>query len=94
MEEFCCGALNDENSIRGSRPGSGNSTDPEGLIRQPYVYSEPTGGFLYVTVSRNSAGLAQLTIEHRDDHGKILNTVIRTNNNKAQPDPRPNESAM
>ena len=82
VEEFCCGALNDENSIRGSRPGAGNSTDPQGLIRQPYVYSEPTGGFLHVIVSRESAGTPQLVIEHRDDHGKILNTVIRTTGSK------------
>jgi alkaline phosphatase/alkaline phosphatase D len=30
VEEFGCGALNDENAIRGSFPGDRNSTDPEG----------------------------------------------------------------
>ena len=78
VEEFCCGALNDENSILGSRPGAKNSTDPEGKIRQPYVYSEPTGGFLYVTIQVDDKRKPRLSIQHMDDHGMVLNKVEKS----------------
>ena len=71
VEEFCCGALNDENSIRGVRPGANGSTDPEGLIEQPYLYSEPTGGFLEIAVEER-LGNAVLTFRFHDDHGVVL----------------------
>lgn len=71
VEEFCVGALNDENAIAGERPGTARSTDPEGKIRQPYIYSQPTGGFLYVTLDKDKT----ITLQHRDDHGLVLNTV-------------------
>jgi alkaline phosphatase D len=74
VEEFACGALNDENSRVGVPPGSKKGTDPEGLIKQPYTYPEPTGGFLHVTSQENGG----LVIEFRDDHGKILHTVTKT----------------
>ena len=32
FEEFSCGAPNDENAIRGEKPGGPKSTDPEGLV--------------------------------------------------------------
>ncbi|MCA9034204.1 MAG: alkaline phosphatase D family protein [Planctomycetaceae bacterium] len=77
VEEFCCGALNDENSIRGTRPGDKGSTDPDAEIRQPYIYDEPTGGFLHVLVTTRDDGVGELTIEHRNDQGQILNSVVR-----------------
>lgn len=73
VEEFSVGALNDENSIPGVKPGTAKSTDPAGVIRQTYMYDAPTGGFLRVVIDEDS----KLTIEHRDDHGVILNTVTR-----------------
>jgi alkaline phosphatase/alkaline phosphatase D len=73
FEEFSVGALNDENSIAGIRPGDKASTDPDGLISQPYIYPEPTGGFLHV----KSGGGGKLTIEFRDDHGKVLHEVVK-----------------
>jgi len=73
VEEFSVGALNDENAIPGVKPGTAKSTDPAGDIRQPYVYDTPTGGFLRVVIDDDS----KLTLEHRDDHGVILNTVTR-----------------
>jgi len=73
IEEFSVGALNDENSIAGMNPGDKASTDPDGLIRQPYIYPEPTGGFIHVRTS----GDGQLTIEFRDDHGKVLHEVVK-----------------
>lgn len=48
-EEFCCGALNDENSRLG--PKGARSTDPAGLIRQPYAQTERSGGFLQVKIT-------------------------------------------
>lgn len=74
VEEFSVGALNDENSIRGEKPGTARSTDPEGKILQPYLYSEPTGGFLHVTVDPEGT----LVLRHYDDQGEILNTVEKT----------------
>jgi len=73
VEEFSVGALNDENAIRGEKPGGPKTTDPEGTIQQPFLYPEPTGGFLRVTVDDS----ATLVLEHRDDHGVILNTVTK-----------------
>lgn len=74
VEEFSVGALNDENAIKGEYPGGPKTTDPEGLIKQPYHYKEPTGGFLHVTITDD----ALLTLEHRDDHGIVLNTVKKS----------------
>ncbi len=73
VEEFSVGALNDENSRRGVPPGSKKGTDPDGLVRQPYTYPEPTGGFLHVTVSE-----AGLRIAFHDDTGKMLHEVTKT----------------
>ena len=72
VEEFACGALNDENARLGVPPGSKKGSDPEGRIKQPYLYTEPTGGFLHVRVAD-----AKLVIEHRDDTGKVMNTVTK-----------------
>lgn len=77
VEEFAAGALNDENARLGVPPGSRKGTDPHSRIRQPYLYREPTGGFLHVNVTRDASG-AKLTVQHRDDHGKVMNTVAKT----------------
>ncbi len=70
VEEFSVGALNDENAIKGEKPGGPKTTDPEGKIRQPYLYPKPTGGFLQVTVSE-ADGQPRLRLRHYDDEGKI-----------------------
>ena len=77
FEEFGCGALNDENSIRGTKPGAKGSTDPEGKIKQPYSYDKPTGGFIHVAFAMKN-NLPELTISHYDDEGKKMNSVIKT----------------
>ena len=77
VEELCCGALNDENSIRGIAPGDPTSTDPQATIRQPYLYPNPTGGFLHVDLSPNSKGTSPLTFSFYDDGGKLLHKVIK-----------------
>lgn len=71
VEEFGCGALNDENAILGHAPGDPRSTDPEARIKQPFKYPEPTGGFLHLTSRQNGT----LRIEFRDDTGKVLHAV-------------------
>ncbi|MEZ6058174.1 MAG: alkaline phosphatase D family protein [Planctomycetaceae bacterium] len=71
VEEFSCGALNDENAIRGISPGNPQSTDPQGLIRQPFLYPNATGGFLHITINKE----AQLVITHYDDEGTVMNKV-------------------
>ena len=71
VEEFACGALNDENSRMGVAPGSKKGTDPSALIRQPFTNDSPTGGFLFVRVGR------QLTIEFRKANGELQHTVIK-----------------
>ena len=77
VEEFGCGALNDENSIRGVRPGGKNTSDPQSLINQKYIYPEPTGGFLHVKLEPAETGGAQLRLTFRDDHGKPLYETIK-----------------
>ena len=47
VEEFSCGALNDENSRHGVTPGAENGTDAQALIKQPYTYKTPTDGLLH-----------------------------------------------
>ena len=53
IEEFACGALNDENARMGVSPGSAKGTDPNGLIVQPYTSPTPRGGFVLVSVDRS-----------------------------------------
>ncbi|MEZ6141755.1 MAG: alkaline phosphatase D family protein [Zavarzinella sp.] len=72
IEEFGCGALNDENAISGVKPGTKNSTDPMGLLKQPYLYDKPTGGFIFVQQATDEK-MPTLKISHYDDQGKILN---------------------
>ncbi|QDT06441.1 PhoD-like phosphatase [Rubripirellula lacrimiformis] len=71
IEEFACGALNDENSRRGVSPGAKNGTDPQGLIRQPFTYDEPSGGFLAIEADKH------LKIQFVNDHGEVLHSVIK-----------------
>jgi alkaline phosphatase D len=75
FEEFSCGALNDENAIPGERPGGPKTTDPEGLVEQRFLYPEPTGGFLHITVGGEPASLR---IAFVDDEGKVLHEAART----------------
>jgi alkaline phosphatase/alkaline phosphatase D len=68
VEEFSCGALVDENSRLGRKPGDPQSTDPQGLVKQPYYQTPASGGFLLVTVDPASDGEpAKLTFEHHND---------------------------
>jgi alkaline phosphatase D len=73
IEEFSCGALVDENSRLGRKPGDPKSTDPDGEIRQPYCQDPASGGFLLVAVApAGDDGPAQLAFTFCDEHGKTL----------------------
>lgn len=74
-EEFSCGALVDANSRPGRKPGDDKSTDPKGLIRQPYLQATPSGGFLQIE-STPAGGNEQgvLTFQFRDEHSVVLHT--------------------
>lgn len=69
VNEFACGALNDENARFGVPPGDPKGTDPEALIVQPYISARPSGGFLVVTADKD------LQIEFRDDQGNVNYTI-------------------
>lgn len=71
IEEFSCGALVDQNSRLGRKPGDPKSTDPGATIRQPFTQSQPSGGFLLIDVSPSDNG-ATLTFHFYDDQGKLL----------------------
>ena len=76
IEEFSCGALVDANSRLGRKPGDPKSTDPDGLIKQPYYQTPRSGGFLIVEVTPGHAkGDASLTFAWRDEHGELLHQV-------------------
>ena len=79
IEEFACGPLNDENARVGRKPGDPRSTDPNGLIDQPYTYEEPSGGFLEVEVTTSGAESdAHLVIRFFDDEGERKYEVGRS----------------
>lgn len=69
---------NDDNAVPGVRPGTKASTDSEGRIKQPFLSSRITGGFLHVTVDEQ-ADVARLRIAFVDDEGTLLHTNTRHN---------------
>ncbi len=71
VEEFACGALNDENARLGVAPGDKNGSDPQALVQQLYTSPTPNGGFLLITAD------ADLTIEHFDSRGKRLYRSVK-----------------
>ncbi len=73
FEEFSTGALVDGNSRLGRNPGDPGSTDPDALIEQPYTSTEPSGGFLHVTVSPGVRPTA--TFRFYDERGVLLHAV-------------------
>lgn len=73
FEEFSCGALVDANSRLGVKPGSKNSTDPDGLIHQIYTQKKKSGGFLKIEVTPPRDNLkSQLHFAFYDEKGSLL----------------------
>lgn len=76
FEEFSSGALVSQNARLGRNPGDPASTDPEGLIRQPFSSPVASGGFLEVQVLPESAeNPPQLIISFRNEQGAVLHRV-------------------
>jgi alkaline phosphatase/alkaline phosphatase D len=79
FEEYSCGALVDQNSRLGREPGDPKSTDPEGLIQQPFLDPVATGGFLHVAVETGSdSSHPTLTFSMFDDEGNLLYEDVKT----------------
>lgn len=78
IEEFSCGALVDANSRLGRKAGDPASTDPDGLIKQPYLQAPRSGGFLMISVSAltNDAD-SILKFEWHDEHGTLLHRTVK-----------------
>ncbi|MBP90065.1 MAG: alkaline phosphatase [Planctomycetaceae bacterium] len=73
VEEFSCGALVDENSRLGRKPGDPKSTDPNAEVHQFYTQSKASGGFLRITVGpAKEATKASARFTFVDDLGKVL----------------------
>ena len=79
IEEFSCGALVDANSRLGRKPGDPKSTDPEGLIKQPYMQNPRSGGFLWIEIAPNekSPNDARLTFRWHDERGVLLHEHVK-----------------
>lgn len=78
LEEFGSGAFVTQNARPGREPGDPESTDPIGLIRQPYNQEVPTGGFLRVSVAPEAVGgRPSILFSHYDETGRLLYAVRR-----------------
>lgn len=78
LEEFGSGAFVSQNARRGREPGDSNSTDPRGLIRQPFSQPVPTGGMLQIRVDPAvAAGGASILFSFYDQDGKLLYATRR-----------------
>ncbi len=71
VEEFACGALNDENSRLGRAPGDKKGSDPQALVRQLYTSPTPNGGYLQVTAG------SELVLEHFNSRGERLYRAVK-----------------
>jgi alkaline phosphatase D len=80
FEEYSSGALNDENAISGVKSGSPDSTDPQGIVRQPFLYPKPTGGFLHIAL--NGGNRAVLKISFCDDLGTVAYSVEKSDSDR------------
>ena len=74
FQEFSTGALVDNNSRAGRLAGDPKSTDPDALIKQPYVHGtkeEATGGFLFFKVE-HVEDVPTLSFVFYDEKGTVL----------------------
>ena len=71
VEEFACGALNDENARLGVAAGDKRGSDPMALVRQLYTSPTPNGGFLQITAG------AKLVLEHFNSRGERLYRAVK-----------------
>jgi alkaline phosphatase D len=78
FEEFSTGAIIDANSRMGRAPGDPDSNDPNAFITQDYTYSEPTGGFLNVTITPGDAPTA--AFRFYDEQGTLMYEDVKVAN--------------
>lgn len=75
IEEFSSGAICDVNSRLGVKPGTPNSTDPKGTVKQVFTQTERSGGFLMVnTLPPTSKSSAKLVFEFYDEKGVLIHS--------------------
>lgn len=73
VHEFSCGALNDENSRMGRKPGDPKSSDPDALVEQRFTSAKPTGGFITIAVEPGQErAKPAIRFEFYDDLGEQL----------------------
>ena len=79
LEEFSCGALVDANARAGRLPGDKKSTDPDAIIKQPYVQTSKniSGGFLRI-IAEEKDGKNELRFEFYDELGELLYSHAKT----------------
>ena len=74
FEEFGTGTITTQNARRGREPGDPHSTDPLGLITQPFIQKQPIGGFLSIrVVASENDNPALITFTTMDENGVPLN---------------------
>ncbi|HIG29976.1 MAG TPA: alkaline phosphatase [Verrucomicrobiales bacterium] len=79
FEEFSSGALVEANSRMGVPPGTKKSTDPDGLVKQPYTSRTPSAGFLNIVVEpRKGDAAAKLRFKFFDENGELLHQVNKS----------------
>jgi alkaline phosphatase D len=78
FEEFSSGALVDQNARLGRNPGDPQSSDPKGLIKQPYTQQQASGGFLKVDVSPGKEqGTSTIAFIFYDENGEELYREVK-----------------
>jgi alkaline phosphatase D len=75
IHEFSTGAFVKQNARVGRKPGEQNSTDPRGLIKQPYIQEKPTGAFLKVSIVEKQ-GQPEVSIEFIEETGEKLYAFV------------------
>ena len=62
----------------GVSPGTKKSTDPDGLVKQPYTSRTPSGGFLNVVVDPAADAVsAKIRFLFFDELGTLLHEVTK-----------------
>lgn len=77
IEEFSVGAIDATNAREPRLPGDSKSTDPMGLIKQSYVASKVTGGFLRIWVGQLQ-DVPSLQFTFYDEKGNILYETVKS----------------
>ena len=68
----------DANSRLGPRPGDVMSTDPTGLVAQPYSQDEASGGFLEISLRPlDGSQAATAHFSFYDERGTLLYTATK-----------------